>query len=121
MALASAPVHMVTIHGHLVGSLWLLRVGIVLAFGLVVAGAVLMARHRKSLSRPARIVVVGIASLAAWAAIAVLLDAGQSGHDWGDAAVSVAFIVLYGLVGCAIVFAVDRTVMKIRRRPRLAP
>jgi ABC-type Co2+ transport system permease subunit len=106
---------------HLAGWWWLLAVGMTLGLVFVTAGVFLVARRRKNLSRPGRIAVVVIAAWACLGATAVFLDDVRHGGDWGGGIVQGASIVLYGLIGCAVVWAVERTLKKVLRRARLAP
>jgi hypothetical protein len=65
-----------------------------------------------------------VAVLAVWTSVgatAVFLDDVRHGGDWGGGITQSAFIVLYGLIGCAVVWAVDWTVRKLRHRPGFAP
>lgn len=109
------------IHALLVGWRWLPAFTVVLGLVFIAVGVVLVARVRKNLSRPGRIVVAVITVWTAVVATVVFLDDVRHWGDWGGGGFQAGFIVLYGLVGCAIVWAVDTGVRTLRRRPGFAP
>jgi hypothetical protein len=109
------------IHGVRVGWWWLPTVTEVLGLGLIALGVVLVARGWKHLRRPGRIAIAVIAVWTAVAATAVVLNDVRHWGDFGGGVFQGAFMVLYGLMGCAIVWAVDTGVRTVRRRPGLAP
>src|SRR5579871_1245172 len=106
-------------HAYLGAWWWLLMLGMVLGLVVVASGVVLVARGRKNLTRPGRIAVAVLAVWVSVAATAVFLGDVRSGGDWGGGVFQAAVMVLYGLVGCMVVWTVDRTVQKLRRRPGL--
>jgi len=99
-----------THHSGLIGLVILLVLLAVLA--LDIAGVVLVVRRNRQLSRAARIV---IAVVSAWTLVVALILFVQNAGDVGGAIVTSAFVVLYGLIGCGVVFLVDAVVRRIRR------
>lgn len=108
---------LVAVHGHRSGLLTVIAlVALVLLFAIDAGGVLIVVRWNRRLTRPGR-VLVGIVSL--WTivvAAAVFVQELRPGDDWGGALVSTAFIVLYGLIGCGVVFLADPFARQFRRR-----
>src|SRR5262249_51849955 len=105
------------IHGLVVGFLWLPTFSVILGLGFIAVGVVLVARGRKNLSRLGRSAVTLIAVSTAIRATAVCLADVGHWSEWGGGAFHGAFIVLYGLIGCGVVRALDTAARSVRRRP----
>lgn len=105
-----------TVHGtvHRFLPIWAIALIYTAYFGIVITGVVVIARATTRMTRPGRIVVWLIASWASVGAIAAFLDAYRPAGDWLGGALEGSFIVLYGLVASAIVWAVDRGVRHFR-------
>ena len=111
----------VTLHGngHAIIPAWAWALLVLEYLGLLIVGVVVVVRATRRMSRPATIVVgvLGVWTIAG--TIAVFLDLDRSG-DWRGGALSSSFVVVYGVVGAGVVWAIDRAVNLLSRRTRRA-
>jgi FtsH-binding integral membrane protein len=105
-----------TFQVHLVNAspVWAVVLVYVAILGILFAGVWVVARAVRRMSKPARIVVGLVAVWTLVVGVVVFLDAYRPTGDWLGGLVSVAFVVLYGLVAAGIVWVVDATVRRFR-------
>ena len=93
---------------------WAVALVYVAILGILTAGVWVIARAAKRMSRPGRIVVGLVTVWTIGVSIVVFLDTYRPTGDWRGGLVTVAFVVLYGLVAAGIVWAVDKTASRFR-------
>ena len=84
---------------------------------LDIAGVVFVVRRNRRLSRAARVVV---AVIAAWTLVVAAVLFVQDASDWRGAFWTDAFVVLYGVIGCGVVFGVDAVARRLRQSKALS-
>lgn len=82
-------------------------------------GTVLAVRGFGRLSRFGKVLVVAGALYTGLASVTVFVQELSPARDWWGAFVSSAFIVLYGVVVCGVVFVLDASAKRLRRAASL--